>query len=116
VQEAKKLSGETQAALIEKGYEHVRAWCEVVVERELLQEVVQRYQPNVKMGALSKIKAQALVPAISVINPVFEKACRYIAGHSQPLETLNVRPTLADLERDWAELQAARTAYLAATA
>lgn len=116
VHEAKKLSGETQAALIEKGYEHVRAWCEVVVERELLQEVVQRYQPNVKMGALGKIKAQALVPAINAINPTFEKACRYIAGHSQPLETLNVRPTLAELEKDWADLQAARTAYLGATA
>ena len=116
VQEAKKLSGETQAALIEKAYEHIRAWCEVVVERELLAEVVQRYQPNVRMGALEKIKAQALAPAINVINPTFEKACRYIAGHSQPLETLNVRPSLSELEKDWADLQAARTAYRSAPA
>ncbi len=114
--EAKKASGETQAALLEKAYEHVRAWCEVVVETELLQKVVQRYQPNVMMTALNKIKPQALAPAINVIVPTFEKACRYIAGHSQPLETLNVRPTLIELERDWAELQTARKTYMDASA
>ena len=39
------------------------------------------------------------------INEVFEDACRYIDGHSQPLVTLGVSPTLAGLEQHWAELQ-----------
>jgi hypothetical protein len=32
-------------------------------------------------------------------------------GHSQPLETLGVRPTLEELEQDWAELQSALDKY-----
>jgi ABC-type transport system involved in cytochrome c biogenesis ATPase subunit len=114
INEAKTLTGEPQAALIESGYEHLRTWCEVVVEVELLQKVVQRYQPNVMMGALDRIKSQALGPAIATINPIFERACRFIRGHSQPLETLNVRPSLADLEKDWAAVQAALKIYKAA--
>lgn len=62
-------------------------------------------------AVLDKIKTQALQPAIEVIVPIFERACRYIAGHSQPLETLNVRPSLFDLESDWAALQAALRTY-----
>lgn len=114
IQEAKAATGEAQAALIESGYEHIRSWCEVVVEVELLCKVVQRYQPNVMMGALDKIKGQALGAAITVIGPAFDKACRYIRSHSQPLETLNVRPTLSELEKDWAAVQAALKIYKAA--
>jgi hypothetical protein len=116
IQEAKAATGEAQAALIESGYEHLRSWCEVVVEVELFQKVVQRYQPNVMMGALERIKPQALGPAIKTITPIFDKACRFIRGHSQPLETLNVRPTLTDLEKDWVELQAALKTYKQAAA
>ena len=114
INEAKAATGEAQASLIESGYEHLRTWCEVVVEVELLQKVVQRYQPNIMMGALDRIKAQALGPAIAAINPTFEKACRHIRGHSQPLEILNVRPSLGDLEKDWAGVQAALKAYRSA--
>lgn len=114
--DAKKLSGEAQAALIEHGYGHVRAWCEVAVESELLAAAIERYKPHVRMTVLEKIKTQALAPAIEIIVPIFEKACRYIGGHSQPLETLNVRPSLSDLEKDWAALQAALKAYQEATA
>jgi len=111
LQQARKLTGEAQAALIERGYEHIRAWCEVAVESELLLEVIERYKPHVKMTALPKIKPQALGPAVGTIVPIFEKACRYIGGHSQPLETLNVRPSLAELEADWSALQAALKTY-----
>jgi hypothetical protein len=65
----------------------------------------------VRMTALDKIKPQALGPAVDVIVPTFEKACRYIGGHSQPLETLNIRPSLAELVADWSALQAALKTY-----
>jgi len=49
---------------------------------------------------------------VAVVGPMFDKACRFIGGHSQPAEQLNVRPTLQELEDDWAKLQDARRAYL----
>jgi hypothetical protein len=38
---------------------------------------------------------------MSAITPVFEKACRYIASHSQPIETQGIRPTLNELKADY---------------
>jgi hypothetical protein len=110
---AKAADGETRQALIESAYSKIRAWCEIVVEMELLQGVTQRYQANVMMTKLADIKADRLAAATAVINPIFLKACRIMDGHSQPLETLSVRPTLEELEQDWGAAQAARSAYLA---
>jgi recombinational DNA repair ATPase RecF len=112
LQDAEKASGETQAALIEKAYELMRNICEVIVEEELLQGVTKRYQPNVMMTKLSGINFSGLQTAVAVIAPLFEDCCRYIASHSQPMETLNVRPTLDTLKADWKRLLDARDAYI----
>lgn len=110
---AKKTEGEARASLVRTGYDWLRAWCEVFVERELLAEVTQRYQPNVRMTALSKLKPDRMQATIDTIVRVFEEACRYIDGHSQPLPTLGVAPTLQGLEDDWKTVQDCRSAYLA---
>jgi hypothetical protein len=73
--------------------------------------VTKRYQPNVSMQNLERINAGRLQDAIDVILPVFKKACRYIPGHSQPTETLGVRPTILELKEDWKRLQAAHKHY-----
>jgi hypothetical protein len=78
------------------------------------QGVTQRYQPNVRMTNLPKIKFGALPVAIETVNRIFEESCRYIDGHSRPLPSLGVSPTLAGLEAHWLELTQARTAYNAA--
>ncbi|WP_246540870.1 AAA family ATPase [Mycobacterium spongiae] len=114
IQAAKSQQGEARAALVRTGYGWIRAWCEVFTETELLQGVTQRYQPNVRMTNLPKIKSKALPLAIETVNRIFEEACRYIEGHSQPLPSLGVSPTLAGLEAHWAELTDARTTYNAA--
>lgn len=108
---AEKASGETQAALIEKAYDLIRNICEVIVEQELFQGVTQRYQPNVMMTKLPKINFTGLEAAVSVVNPIYEDCCRYIGSHSQPLETLNIRPTLETLKADWKKVQDARDGY-----
>ena len=54
-------------------------------DSELLQGVTQRYQPNVGMTKLAKIKTGTLEEIIPKVTEVFEEACRYIDGHSQPL-------------------------------
>lgn len=52
--------------------------------------------------------------AKAIVTEVFEDACRYIRGHSQPLPSLDVTPTLDLLESDWSRLQACREAFLQA--
>lgn len=114
IEAAKAAEGAVQDALIENAYSTIRGWCETVVETELLAGVTQRYQANVMMTKLDQIKGTHLQAAFDVLGPLFHKACRVTEAHSQPLETLSVRPTLADLEADWAALQDARTAYMEA--
>jgi hypothetical protein len=111
IQSAEKSSGEPQAALIEKAYELLRNICEVIVEQELLQGVTQRYQPNVMMTRLPNINFGGLKDSVAVIYPIYEDSCRYIGSHSQPLETLNVRPTLETLKADWKKVLEIRDAY-----
>lgn len=113
---AKKEEGEARDALVRTGYSWLRSWCEVFTEMELLGGVSQRYQPNVRMGTLGNIKAAALPKAAAEVTRVFDDACRYIDGHSQPLAALNVVPTLDDLERDWAEMLSTQKAYSSALA
>jgi recombinational DNA repair ATPase RecF len=112
LQSAEKATGETQAALIEKAYELMRNICEVIVEEELLQGVTKRYQPNVMMTKLANINFAGLQAAVAAISPLFEDCCRYIGSHSQPMETLNVRPSLDTLKADWKKLQEARDTYI----
>lgn len=111
IEAAKAAEGAVQDALIENAYSTMRGWCETVVETELLAGVTQRYQANVMMTKLDQIKGDHLQAAFDIIGPLFHKACRVTEAHSQPLETLSVRPTLADLQADWTAVQAARKAY-----
>jgi hypothetical protein len=99
--EARKQSGETQDALVFRGYSILRALCEVGVESELFHGVVRRYEPNVRLTVLPEIKPVAMQAACKVIHPVYEEACRYIEAHSQPLEHLNVVRTVDELEKDF---------------
>lgn len=105
IEAARAESGEARAALIRTGYDWIRSWCEVFTETELLRGATQRYQPNVRMTVLPSIRADLLPDLIEVVTRVFEDACRFIDGHSQPLASLGVAPSLAGLEAHWAELK-----------
>jgi recombinational DNA repair ATPase RecF len=111
IDDARKATGVTREALVRMGYSEMRAWCEVVVEQRLLAGVTQRYQPNVRMGELQRIKTDKLGVAITVFGQKFDNACRATEAHSAPLETLGTKPTLDDLQADWKELQLALEAY-----
>lgn len=105
IQAAKQLDGEARDALVHTGYSHLRSWCEVFTEDELLKGVTRRYQAHVQMTTLGNINIDRLGEIIPKVSEVFEEACRYIDGHSQALITQGVRPTLTGLEQHWAELQ-----------
>jgi len=111
IEQAERETGETRQALIEKGYEELRGACEIVVEKDLLQDVAARYRPNLKMGNLRRIRTERLRRAIDRVYGVFEKCCRIIASHSQPLVSLGTRPSLDELKEDWKALQGARKEY-----
>ncbi|MGH3116576.1 MAG: AAA family ATPase [Gaiellales bacterium] len=108
----KETQKEVRDALIEKAYEDLRGACEIVVEQDLLQRVVQSYAPNVMVAKLRDIKVSQLQGAIEKLTDVHDRCCRFIGSHKQPLETLNVRPTLEKLEEDWGTLQEVRRATL----
>jgi energy-coupling factor transporter ATP-binding protein EcfA2 len=105
IQAAKAVDGEARAALVRTGYGWLRSWCEVFTETELLQNVSQRYQPNIRITALANIKTGELPRIIEIVTRIFEDACRNIDAHSQPLAALGVSPTLPGLEAHWGELQ-----------
>jgi hypothetical protein len=91
--------------LNEKAYEDLRGACEIVVEQDILQRVVQSYTPNVMVAKLTDIRISELPGAIEKVTEVHDRCCRFIGSHKQPLETLNVRPTLEKLEEDWRTIQ-----------
>ena len=97
--------------LVEKGYDDLRGACEIVVEKDLLQDVVQSYRPNVMVGNLTKIRFDDLAAASATVNEIFDRCCRFTGAHKQPLETLNVRPSLDKLEEDWNALQAIHSQF-----
>lgn len=47
-----------------------------------------------------------------MLEPIFDKACRFMGGHSQPVEQLHVRPTVAGLEADFGVVDNFRKDYL----
>jgi hypothetical protein len=111
IREAEKATGETRAALVERAYDVLRSWCEVVVEQDVLCGVSQRFQPNVMMTKLPQIKADRLQKTSEIIFDVFEEACRVTDAHSQPLDTLTTPASLDRLKEDWKRVQEALHAY-----
>ena len=112
IEQAAQEAGEKRQASIKKGYEALRGACEIVVEKDLLKGVTERYRPNVRMTVLDQIRADRLPDAIRKVLEVFDRCSRIISSHSQPQVTLAVLPTLDDLKDDWKALQDARKEYL----
>ena len=111
IDKARKSTGEERDSHVRQGYALIRAWCEVFVEHDVLAEVTERYQPNVRIGALKGIKTSKLKQTIATVTSVFNDACRYIDAHSQPLATLGILPKLSDLESNWEKLRVCRSEY-----
>ena len=112
IEQAGKETGKERQSLVVKGYEELRGACEVVVEKDLLKGVTERYRANVRMTVLRQIRADRLPDAIQKILSIFEKCSRIVSSHSQPLATRGVRTPLDELKDDWKTLQDTRREYL----
>lgn len=113
LQEMTSAEPVVQDALIKETYDLIRAWCEAFVEQELLQNVTQRYRKNIMMTRLSKIDSSRLDAAIAVIEPLFDRACERMTGHSHAAEYMSTKPTVSEVQEDWEKAKAARSAYIA---
>ncbi|MBW8173360.1 AAA family ATPase [Ornithinimicrobium sp. Arc0846-15] len=113
LQEMTSAEPVVQDALIKETYDLIRAWCEAFVEQELLQNVTQRYRKNIMMTRLSKIDSSRLDAAIAVIEPLFDRACERMTGHSHAAEYMSTKPTVSEVQEDWEKAKAARSAYMA---
>jgi energy-coupling factor transporter ATP-binding protein EcfA2 len=113
IQSAGSADSVMQEVLIERGYGLLRSWCEAFVEQELLGDVTRRHRSNVMMGGLDRIKLDRVQAAKGVLLPLFDRCSRFMPGHSQSVEQLNIQPSLDDLKTDWANADAARKAYIA---
>ena len=111
LQEAAPLSGVSQEALVESAYGLMRSWCEVAVEETIFGDVTRRYRANVMMGGFKNVHPDRMQAAIDVVTDLFERACRFIPDHSQPLPTLSRRPSLAEAEADWKRAKDAIAVY-----
>ena len=76
-----------------------------------MQRVVQSYRRNVMVGKLKDIKFDALREEAGPINDLFDKCCQILDAHKQPLESLNVRAKLEELEEDWEWLKNTRKKF-----
>lgn len=113
IRAAEKLTGTVREDVVRAAYGQIRSWSEAFVERELLADVTARYRPHVRMTSLPQIKADRLAGTVNAVLPIFEKACRITIAHSQPLETLCVKPKLEELKDDWKTLTDAQKKYRA---
>ena len=77
----------------------------------MLKGVVQRYAPNIMMTKLEQINIPKLQEGMDAVIPVYDKSCRYIGSHSQPVETQGIRPTLDELKADFQTLLGARECH-----
>ena len=112
LQMAEQQSGVVRDDLVRGAWGQVRSWCEAFIEREVLADVTARYRPHVRMTSLPNIKTALIDATVQTVLPIFEKACRITEAHSQPLETLGLKPDLEDLKEDWATLVAERNKYV----
>lgn len=85
-------------------------WVEAFIEDELPQGPVKRHRPNISIDALSRVNGTAVDESVSILQPIFDRACERMWPHAHTTDKLQARPTLAEVEADWSALQAVATA------
>lgn len=89
-----------ESEVAEDGYGHLRSAIELLVEYEIFQGTVKRYQKNITLTQFVKVDGILVNPHKDKLNEIFERCCGYIKGHSNPTEIHN-GPTIAELKIDF---------------
>ncbi|MGG0889450.1 AAA family ATPase [Cytobacillus horneckiae] len=96
---SKKCFGDALEEALKKAYSDIRTWCELIVEEGFFKSVIRRYEPNIMFTKVNSIKGD-FVEELTPVSELFEKACRWMAGHSQPTETQHNRATKEAFNED----------------
>ncbi|TDY42323.1 hypothetical protein C7445_1161 [Alicyclobacillus sacchari] len=96
---SKACVGDVLEESLKKAYSDIRTWCELIVEEGFFNSVIQRYEPNIKFTRVTGIKGD-FIEELATVNALFEKACRWMTGHSQPAETQHIRATKEAFNED----------------
>jgi energy-coupling factor transporter ATP-binding protein EcfA2 len=99
-----------EADIAEDGYGFLRSAIELLVEHEIFQGTVKRYQKNVALTNFVKVDGASLDVHKDKLNEIFERCCGFIKGHSNPIEIHNT-PTVAELKQDFEELNQIRSKF-----
>lgn len=97
---SKKILGDELEEALKKVYSDIRTWCELVVEEGFFKSVIRRYEPNIRFTKVKDIKND-FVEDLKKVSDLFEKSCRWMAGHSQPIGTQYNKPTVKDFIEDY---------------
>jgi len=100
-----------EADVAEDGYGFLRSAIELLVEHEIFQGTVKRYQKNIALTSFVKVDGALLDTHKDKLNELFERCCGFIKGHSNPTEIHN-DPTMAGLKIDFDEFNSIRTQFL----
>lgn len=82
------------------GYGYLRSAIELLIEYEIFQGTVRRYQKNIALTKFIKIDGGLIDKYKDKLNEIFIKCCGYISGHSNPEEISN-NPTISGLRMDF---------------
>lgn len=96
---SKACFGDALEEALKKGYADIRTWCELMVEEGFFKSVIRRYEPNIMFTKVNSINGD-FVEELITVSELFDKACRWMAGHSQPTETQHSRATKEAFNED----------------
>ena len=97
---SKKCIGDILERKLQVTYSDIRSWCELIFEEGFLRGAIRRYEPNIRFTMVPQINPE-FTNELQKVYSLFEKACRYMTGHSQPIETLNTKPTREEFNEDF---------------
>lgn len=86
---SRKCFGDQLEGHLKKAYSDIRTWCELIIEEGFLKSIIRRYEPNIMFSSIKNIDG-TFINELEAVSNLFDKACRWMAGHSQPIESQHV--------------------------
>lgn len=99
-----------EADVAEDGYSYLRSAIELLVEHEIFEGAVKRYQKNIALTLFAKVNGAQVDTHKGSLNEIFERCSIYTKAHSNPGEIYS-DPTMAELRTDFDEFRRIRTFF-----
>lgn len=99
-----------EAEVAKEGYSYLRSALELLVEQEIFQATVKRYQKNIAFTNFVKVDGTTLDTFKFDLNEIFERCCGYVSAHSNP-EIVSNTPTVDGLKLDFKRFNDIRSEF-----